>query len=308
MVILIFDFMISVTTDHLRAFLAVFEENGFANAAEKLHMSQSVVSTRVRLLEDRIGLTLFDRSKRPPKLTEVGRTVLDFGRQLVNTTGDLERYLQEFSSGISGEIKIGAISSISTHLLIPIVSGLLQSSPKLKVSIVTQSRSLLYGAVRQSGVDFAFVLSDVKPENLEVRVIRSERLCLAVSPKSPLQSKKELTIRDLKAAPFVISLPGREYTKMVERLLGGVGLKDINVAMRVSNWESIQEAVRAGIGIAVLPDFVIERDRKQRSISELAVKGVNLRANIMLLEHPDRHFVSPNVTFVKEALVSGLRV
>jgi DNA-binding transcriptional LysR family regulator len=308
MLILLFDFMISLSTDHLRAFIAVFEENGFSNAAIKLHLSQSAVSTQVRLLEERIGLTLFDRSKRPSKLTEIGRTVLDFGKQLVNTTGDLERYLQEFSSGISGEVKIGAISSISSYLLIPIVFRLLQDSPKLKISILTQSRSLLYDAVRQSGVDFAIVLSDEKPENLHVKVIRSERLCFAVSSKNYLRSKKDLTIRDLKTALFVHSLQGRNYTKMVERLLEGVGLKDVNVAMRVSNWESIQEAVRAGIGIAVLPDFVIERDRKQRSISELPVKGVNLRADIMLLEHPNRHFVSPSVTFVKDALLSALRV
>jgi DNA-binding transcriptional LysR family regulator len=306
MLILVFDSMISLSTDDLRAFLAVYEETGFSNAAEKLHLSQSAVSTQVRRLEERIGLTLFDRSKRPPKLTDVGRTILDFSRQLVNTTEDLERYLQEFSSGISGEVRIGTISAIGTRLLIPIICKLLQSSPKLKISTLTQSRSLLYEAVRQSGVDFAIVLSDRKPEHLKVKVLRSERLCFAVSPKSSLQTKSEITIKDLKTAPFVISLPGREYTRMVERLLEAAGLKEINVVMRVSNWESIQEAVRSGIGIALLPDFVIERDRKQRIISELNVKGVNLRADIMLLEHPYRHFVSPNVTFVKNALLSGL--
>ena len=249
MSILVLEIMISLTTDHLRAFLAVFEENGFSNAAEKLHMSQSAVSTQVRLLEDRIGLTLFDRSKRPPKLTEVGQTVLDFGRQLVNKTSDLERYLQELSSGMSGEIKIGTISAISTYLLIPIVVRLLRKSPKLKISILTQSRSLLYEAVRQSGVDFAIVLADRKPENLDVKVIRSEQLCFCVSPASDLLSKKEVTIKNLATASFVAPLQGREYTKMIERLLGEVGLNDVNVAMRVSNWESIQEAVRAGIAL-----------------------------------------------------------
>jgi DNA-binding transcriptional LysR family regulator len=95
---------------------------------------------------------------------------------------------------------------------------------------------------------------------------------------------------------------------MIERLLEGIGLKDLKVAMRVSNWESIQEAVRGGIGIAVLPEFLIDRDQKQRSIYELSVKGVNLRADIMLLEDPHRHFVSPSVTIVKDAFVSGLTV
>jgi len=301
--------MISVSIDHLRAFIAVFEENGFSNAAVNLHLSQSAISMQVRLLEQRIGATLFDRSKRPPRLTEVGRTVLDFGRQLVSTTGDLERYLQEFSSGISGEVRVGAISSISSYLLMPIVFQLLTNSPNLKISIITQSRSLLYDAVRHSGVDFAIVLSDEKPDHLAVDVIRSERLCFAVSSKHFLRPKKRVFVKDLRAAPFVHSLEGREYTKMVDRLLERAGLKNINVAMRVSNWESIQEAARAGVGIAVLPKFVIDRDQKQRGtkIYELPVQGVNSHADIMLVENPHRHFVSPSVTLVKNAFVSGLK-
>jgi DNA-binding transcriptional LysR family regulator len=301
--------MILVSIEHLRAFIAVFEENGFSNAAGKLHLSQSAVSMQVRLLEERIGATLLDRSKRPPRLTEIGRTVLDFGKQIVNTTGDLERYLHEFSSGISGEVRVGAISSISAYLLVPIVFQLLKKSPNLKISIMAQSRALLYDAVRHSGVDFAIVLSDEKPESLAVEVIRSERLCFAVSSKHFLRSKRSVTIADLKTAPFVHSLEGREYTKMVDRLLQRMGLRDVKVAMRVSNWESIQEAARAGVGIAVLPKFVIERSQEQRGtkIYALPVQGVNSHADIMLVENPHRHFVSPSVTLVKNAFVAGLR-
>jgi LysR family transcriptional regulator, regulator of the ytmI operon len=298
--------MISLPTDYLRAFIAVVEEGGFSNAAAKLNLSQSAISTQIAFLEGRVGLRLFDRSKRPPRLTEAGQTVLDFGKQVVNKTSDLERYVQELSSGTSGEVKIGAISGITTHLLLPIIRELLQNSPKLKISILTQSRSLLYEAVRQSAVDFAIVLSDRKPENLDVSVIRSERLCFCVSPKSSLGLKKAITIKDLKTASFVAGLDGREYTKMIERLLGEVGLNDLYVAMRVSNWESIQEAARVGIGIAVLPLFAIGRDRKYRTINELIVRGVDLKADIMLIEQTHRRFVSPSVALVKNALVSGL--
>ena len=306
--ILLFDLMISLSIDHLRAFIAVFEENGFSNAALRLHVSQSAVSMQVRLLEERIGATLFDRSKRPPQLTQVGRTVLEFGKQLVSTTSDLERYLQEFSSGISGEVRVGAISSISAYLLVPVVVQVLRNSPNLKLSILTQSRSLIYDAVRHSAIDFAIVLADEKPENLAVTVLRRERLCFAVSSKHFLRSKKTVFVKDLRTAPFVHSLEGREYTKMVERLLERAGLKGVKVAMRVSNWESIQEAARAGVGVAVLPKFVIERDRTQRGtkIYELAVHGVTSHADIMLVENPDRHFVSPSVILVKNAIVSGL--
>ena len=159
--------------------------------------------------------------------------------------------------------------------------------------------------MRQSGVDFAIVLSDKKPENLDVQVIRSEQLCFCVSPTNDLRSKKEVTVKNLKTASFVAPLQGREYTKMIDSLLGEVGLSDVNVAMRVSNWESIQEAVRAGLALRFCRTLSSSMIGNQ-PISELSVKGVNLKANIMLLEHTHRHFVSPSVALVKEC--TGIRL
>ena len=121
----------------------------------------------MRLLEQRIGATLFDRSKRPPRLTEVGRTVLDFGKQLVSTTGDLERYLQEFSSGISGEVRVGAISSISSYLLMAGFT-LVNLREKLKQQIETWGDPFKYGLAANKDTIETF-----NRYNLEQGLVRS---------------------------------------------------------------------------------------------------------------------------------------
>ena len=155
-------------------------------------------------------------------------------------------------------------------------------------------------------MDFAIVLSDREPENLAVKILKSERLCFVVSPKSALGSKKHAVLGDLAQAPFVVGLKGSEYAEMIDRLLRELGLKEIHVAIRISNWEGIKEAVRAGIGLAILPRFVVERDLRDRTITEVSLRKVRLAANIMLLENSHRHSSSTTVSLVKDSLVSGI--
>jgi DNA-binding transcriptional LysR family regulator len=295
-----------ISTELLRTFICVSEEKSFSIAGYRLHKSQSSVSTQIKLLEEQLGCKLFDRSAHPPKLTETGGAVLQFAKEFVNRARDLERDLKEFSLGVSGEVRVGTISSISTYLLLPTIGKLLRKFPKLKVSILNQSRSLLFETVRQAGVDFAIVLSDREPENLAVKILKSERLCFVVSPKSGLGSKKRAVLGDLAQAPFVVGLKGSEYTKMIDRLLRELGLKEIHVAIRISNWEGIKEAVRAGIGLAILPRFVVERDLRDRTITEVFIGKVRLAANIMLLENSHHHSSSTTVSLVKDSLVSGI--
>jgi len=295
-----------ISTELLRTFICVSEEKTFSSAAVKLHKSQSSISTQIKLLEKQLGSKLFDRSEHPPKLTEIGRSVLQFAKEFIDRTRDLENELKEFSSGISGEVKVGTISSINTYLLLPTIGKLLRKFPKLKVSILNQSRSLLFESVRRGAVDFAIVLSDREPKNLAVKVLKSERLCFVVSPQNHLGFKNHAVLDDLAAAPFVVGLKGSEYAEMIDRLLQKLGLRNIDVAIRISNWEGIKEAVWAGIGLAILPEFVVARDLRDRTITEVFVRDVGLRANIMLLEKPQRHLSSTTVSLVKDSLVRDI--
>ena len=86
-----------LSTELLRTFVCVSEEKGFSNAAIKLHKSQSSISTQIKLLEKQLGSKLFDRSEHPPELTEIGRAVLQFAKEFINRTRDLERDLKEFA-------------------------------------------------------------------------------------------------------------------------------------------------------------------------------------------------------------------
>ena len=295
-----------LSTEILRTFICVADEKSFSSAAQRLHKSQSSVSTQIKLLKEQLGSTLFHRSKHPPELTEAGNTVYQYATDVINRTLDLQRDLQALSLGVSGEVRVGAISSINTYFLLPIVGQLLRKHPRLKVSIHTQSRSLLFESVRRGKVDFAIVISDKEPDNLSVKVLLRERLCFVTSAKAASKAALRFSLSDLAKTPFVMGLKGSEYTQMIHRLLEKTGLKDVNVAMRISNWEGIKEAVRSRIGIAVLPHFIVERELRDHSIGEIVVRNVRLEADIMLLERFNQQAPSATVSLVKDALVAGI--
>ena len=294
-----------LSTVTLSYFTAVCRAQGFSPAASKLGKSQAAVSTQIGLLEKELGLKLFDRSKRPLSVTEAGRMFFDFATEILNKSGEFERYLAELSSGVAGEVNIGASTSVGTYILPGILSRLLRRHPKLQISLSTQPRSSVFESVKRADVDFGLVLSDQPPEGLSVKTLKTERLCLFVSPKHALAKRKRVSMRDVSAVPFVVGPKGTEYTEMITRLLANHHLSSYEVAARISNFEGVKDVVRAGLGIGLLPHFMIREDIRARALMQLTIAEFSASASIMCIER-FRHLSTPTITRVKDFLTAAV--
>ena len=102
----------NIDVDRLATFIQLAQEGSFTASGKSLRKSQSAVSLQIAGLERQFGLQLIDRSTRPIKLTEAGQLFLQFSEQIVNQTTDLERTMSELARGASGEVKIGATTSV----------------------------------------------------------------------------------------------------------------------------------------------------------------------------------------------------
>jgi DNA-binding transcriptional LysR family regulator len=294
-----------LSTVTLSYFAEVCRENGFSPAAIKLGKSQSAVSTQIGLLEKELGLKLFDRSKRPLLVTEAGRAFFDFATEVLNRSEEFERYLSELSSGIAGEVKIGASTSVGTYILPGILSRLLRRYPKLQISLSTQPRSAVFESVRRADVDFGLVLSDKPPEGLAVRTLKTERLCLIISPKHALTKRRRLKMTDLGTVPFVVGPKGTEYTEMITRVLANNHLFGYGVAARISNFEGVKDVVRAGLGVGLLPHFMLRKEIRARAIRELKIAEFDASASIMCIERL-QHLSTPTIVLVKDFLTAAV--
>jgi DNA-binding transcriptional LysR family regulator len=287
------------STTTLGCFLEICREKGFSQAAGKLEKSQSAVSTQIALLEKELGVKLFDRSKRPLLLTDAGQLFLEFARDVMNKTEDFERYVLELSSGIAGGVRIGASTSVGTYILPAIISQFLRKFTKINISVSTQPRSLVFESVRRADVDFGLVLSDKAPNGLESRTLRAERLCLFTSSDHALARKKRIQIGDLASVPFVVGPEGTEYTEMISRILSNYGLSDHKVAARISNFEGVKEVVHAGLGVGLLPHFMLKREIRDNALRQLNVRGFNANATIMQIQRLE-HLATPTMNRVRD--------
>ena len=289
----------------LACFVQVCQDRGFSQAADKLGKSQSAISTQVAQLEKELGIKLIDRSNRPLLLTEAGQLFLDFARDVLNKSDTFERYLAEFSSGIAGEVRLGASTSVGTHILPGIVSDLLRRFPDLKISLLTQARSLVFESVRRGDVDFGLVLSDRRPEGLSIQTLKTEPLWFFISPKHALAKRRSIKLTDLRKIPFVVGPKGTEYTEMITRVLSNHHLSGYAVTVRISNFEGLKDLVRAGHGIGLLPRFVVRREIREGRLRQVKVHGFHASADIMCVES-FQHLSTPTVARIKEMITSAV--
>jgi DNA-binding transcriptional LysR family regulator len=290
----------------LKSFLVLCEHKSFTQAAKALCKSQSTVSIQVAQVEAQLQLKLVDRSERPLRLTEAGKAFLAFAKEMNNRTEELQRFLRELACGGAGEVKAGASTSIGTYLLPQIASAILSKAPQLKLEVIIQGRALLCESVRRAEVDFGLILTDRIPEGLVGRSLKIEPLCVVASPQNPLAGKRNISLKQLSSASFVAGPKSSQYAVMVERSLGAHGLYDYPVRFRISNYEGIKEAIRANIGIGILPKFTVEREVKDKILTILDLKDFPLTVNLMLIERRDSA-VTPSIRAVKQHLETHLK-
>jgi len=296
-----------LSTDFLRTFITLATCKSFSITSGKLHKSQSATSTQVAKLEEQAGLKLIDRSQRPLRLTEAGEIFLSYAKEIVTKVDEMSDSLRRLSTGNLGEVKIGATRSVGTFLLPKIVRGILREFSKLKILLITQPRALTYELLQEGKIDFAVVLSDIPPKGFKVTPLSSEPLCLVASSKHPLAKHKKTSAEQIKKSRFIIGIRANGYSEMLDQLSKQSGLPEPSATLQISTLQGRTEAAKAGLGVTVLPRFVVQSSIKSGTLTEVTVDDIHLpTAEIMLVE---RSRITPraNVELVKKLIVDKLR-
>ena len=296
-----------LSTDSLRTFATLATCKSFSIASGKLHKSQSATSSQIAKLEEQAGLKLIDRTQRPLKLTEAGEVFLRYAREIITRLDELSHSLRSLSSGTFGEVRIGATRSVGTFLLPKIVQGILQESANLKILLITQPRALTYQLLQEGTIDFAVVLSDVSPKGFKVTPLRSEPLCLVTSPKHPLAKQKAISTHQLQKFRFISGIRDNGYPEMLDQLSAQSGLPEPAKMLQVSTLQGRTEATKAGLGVTVLPRFMVHSEIKKGTLKKLTLKDVRLVAAEIMLVQRARRTPRANVEQVRKLIVEYLK-
>lgn len=232
----------------LYTFVAVVDHGSFAQAAEALDLSASAISVQMRGLEADVDMALFDRSRRPPVLTQEGRDFIKRAREVITIWEDLSHSLRRESN--AGRLRIGAVHTAVSTLLPAALRRLRETQPKLEMRLTTGLAHELDASLRAGLIDVALTTGTPEvPAGFVFNTISAQRLVVVAHASANGRDFREL----LQNNPYVRFSRHARVGEMVERALEQNDIQ-VQTVMEVDTQDGVLALVAAGLGVSVVPE------------------------------------------------------
>ena len=249
---------------HIRAFLKIAETRNFTRAAKDLHVSQSALTVQIQQLEESLGVKLFDRNKRGVTLTAAGRDVSGPLERLFNDAQAIVEHARELGSASTGYVNIAALPTVCAGALPQLVRSFAASYPGIRIQIVDVIAERVREAVLKRQADLGIGTRHGRDSDLRATPLFEDRLAVFAPAGHSLASKSALFLRE--ASAFDLILPARDSS--VRETVEAIAHRE-RVALRAryeTNFMPTALAlVRAGLGIAILPESATGADSTEQA-------------------------------------------
>lgn len=268
----------------LKTFVTISDLGSFVAAADRLGMTQSAVSMQMKGLEEMFETLLFDRSLRPPKLTESGRLLVEQAREIVLLYEGLHHNLI-VDGELAGLLRVGVVPGVSVNLLPQALDTLRRRHSRLRIKV---DNGLSVGLLRRLGqgeLDAAIITEPTRlADDFDCRTIRDEPLMAVAHPDESGARDAEL----LAALPYVYF----NRRSLIGRIIDdGLRVRHITVddAMELDSMEAIMRMVSRGLGVAIVPRSAITEEFKD-AVYQVPFGDPPLRRRVGLVKRTgDRH-------------------
>ena len=241
----------------LRYFVAVADEGNFSRAAAKVRVAQPSLSQQIRKLEAEIGQPLFDRLPRSVVLTEAGRCLLEYARQILASIGDARRCVDELKGRIAGDVAVGAIPTVAPYVLPQLVVTFQKHYPDVRLHIVEDVTAGIIQRIEAGELDVALASTCQKSSTLRIERLGKEPLLALVPEGHPLAKQSVVSFDDLKSQRFLLLHEMHCLSQQVHHLLESRHLLP-EVALAGSQLTTIANMVAAGIGLSIVPQMMVK--------------------------------------------------
>lgn len=249
----------------LRTFVAIVESGSISGGARRLRVSQPGLSRQLRTLEERCGTALLRRDTHRMSLTETGRRMLVDAKAMLAQAEEAERHLREDTMTLSGQLRLFATVDLGQSIVTRLVSRFLQRNPKVTARLALTNRPL---HMIQEGCDVGILPGKITDESVIARPAGAIALQLAAAPSLIKSRRAVRNLAQLKSWPWV-SLEGSQFWSARDVTLTCDGKEQtlhIAPALLSEGVTSVREAVRTGLGVALLPNWLIEDDLRSGAL------------------------------------------
>ena len=284
------------TLQQLRIIKAIAKEQSFKRAADLLFVSQPSLSKQVKILENQLGILLFDRKSRKVTLTESGRLFLQYSDRILSLCEETCRAMDDLKSGERGNLTVGASQTVGTYLMPRVLALFAQNYPQINLTVQVDSTRNITRNIVDRRIDIAVVGGDVPIQlknHLTIEEFVEDELLLIIPKSHPfaLKTNKIINKEDLYHLNYITLNPTSTIRKFIDNTLqaNNIETRDFNIVMQLSSIEAIKTAVSLGLGVAFVSASAIEKELALETLEIIKIENIKITRTLPIVTNPECH-------------------
>lgn len=243
-----------MTITQLQYVLAVAEYKNFTLAAEKCFVTQPTLSMQIQKVEDELGIQIFDRSKKPIQLTEIGQKIVNQAKNIVIEADRIQDIVDQQKGFIGGEFRLGIIPTITPTLLPMFLNNFIRKYPKVKLVIEELNTDEIIFRLNNGHLDAAIAATPLSEAKIKEIVLYYEPFVAYIPEHHSSFSKKEIEVDDLNPDEILLLKDGHCFRDSILNLCKNSNAAEYNhFQLESGSFETLIKLADEGLGTTLLP-------------------------------------------------------
>lgn len=272
----------------LQVFSSVYRHRSFSKASEEMNLTQPSISMHVKRLEEELGIKLFDRMGRQSIPTKDADLLYTQSEELITKLKSIKNSFGKKADEAEGLLSIGTSTVPGTYMIPFVAADFCRRHPKVFFQLIVKGTKDIYAMIERGDLHVGLVEEKKEKEGIISLNTLSDEMVLVAAPG--FIKKKSITPFGLLRVPLLMREEDSEARKSMEKyhLLHRISIKGLNVVAILGSTDSLKEAVKNGLGAAMMSRFAVKDDIKAGILEEISIKGVKMKRSLYLIANTHR--------------------
>jgi len=290
-----------VDLNQLWVFYNVAKHKSFSSTAERLFVTQPLISMKVKQLETAYNMKLIERSHRKIQLTNAGEILFAYEDKIFNIVKEADNHMEDMKGIKVGNLKISAGLTLGTYYLPPLLAAFKKKYPDIEIHMKVKNKQEVIDDILLLRDDLGFSGYMEPHEKLVITPLWEEELVLIVSSFHEFAKLKKIPLCKLNGQPFILREKGSGTRELIEDKFNK-GHVSTKVVMELESHEAIKRAVEVGLGISIIPECAITKEEKKGRFKFVRLTKEKIFLKYYMIYHKDKYLSTIIQTFIKMAL------
>jgi DNA-binding transcriptional LysR family regulator len=289
----------NVELHQLKLFLDLVREGSFTRVAEQNRLTQPAVSLQIQRLEAELGARLLERTTRRVLVTEEGRILASYARDILARVAEAQQVLQERRGLMVGTLRVAAIHSVGLHELPDYLKRYIRLYPEVHLHIEYHPSETVYQLVNQGAADVGLVAYPEARDGLITIPFLEDEMVVIVGPEHPwsAEGRANVKLQELSGSEIVAfdkDIPTRRAT---DGVLTQNGVR-VRVKMECDNVEIMKKMVEVGLGIALVPRYSVQDEAQRGTLHVLRISDYHFARPLAIIHRKGQPLSKPVQAFL----------